>query len=174
MGKHSWSKQLRKVAYTHQYWKWRYKMHQYGIEEDEVMEELRLTTAGILPTEKCIGFSREILLSKCRNSETQVRAFQKQSIPIGMARKERKRLRSILQAEQSKPGFQRLKRIFNLCKAGALSKFSSSYNNSRRINYDMEYVIRGGRRGTGTGITQALPFPLSKSSNHAIWAWTND
>ena len=65
MGKHYWSKKLRKAAYTYQYWKRRYKMHQHGIEEDEVMEELRLT-AGILPTEKCVGCSREILLSKCR------------------------------------------------------------------------------------------------------------
>ena len=48
MGKHSWSKQLSKAAYNHQDWKRRYKMHQYGVEEDEVMEELRLT-AGILP-----------------------------------------------------------------------------------------------------------------------------
>ena len=113
MGKHSWSKQLRKAAYNHQYWKRRYKMHEKGIDEDEVMEELRLT-AEILPTEKC---SREILLSKCRTSETQLRAVQKQSISICRreleeqlehlecysskvaSRKERKRLRSILQAE---------------------------------------------------------------------------
>mgnify|MGYP006210100589 CR=1 FL=1 len=73
MGKHSWSKQLSKAAYNHQDWKRRYKMHQYGVEEDEVMEELRLTTAGILPTEKCIGCSREILLSKCRTSRTKLR-----------------------------------------------------------------------------------------------------
>ena len=72
MGKQYWSKQLRKAAYHHQYWKRRYKMHEYGIEEDEVMEELHLTTR-ILPTEKCIGFSREILLSKCRTSRTKLR-----------------------------------------------------------------------------------------------------
>ena len=81
MGKHSWSKQLRKAAYHHQYCKRRCKMHEYGIEEDEVMEELRLT-AGILPTEICIGCSREKLLSKCTTSKTQLRDVQKQSISI--------------------------------------------------------------------------------------------
>jgi len=30
MGKHSWSKQLRKAAYDHQNWKRRYKMHEYA------------------------------------------------------------------------------------------------------------------------------------------------
>jgi len=70
--KQSWSKQLRKAAYHHQYWKRRYKMCKYGIDEDEVMEELHLT-AGILPTEKCICCSREILLSKCRTSKTKLR-----------------------------------------------------------------------------------------------------
>ena len=114
-------------------------MNTHGTEEDEVMEEELHLAEGILPTEKSIGCSKEILSSKCRTIKTQLRDVQKQSISNSRrdleeelehlegysskeARKERKRLRSILQVEQEyKAGFQRLKRISNPCKqAGAL------------------------------------------------------
>jgi len=55
-------------------------MNTHGTEEDEVMEEELHLTAGILPTEKSIGCSKEILSSKCRTIKTQLRDVQKQSI----------------------------------------------------------------------------------------------
>ena len=44
----------------------------------------------------------------------------------------------------------------------SIIKGSSPYNYSRRINHNMDNGIRG--RRPGTGITQAVPFPLSKAA----------
>jgi len=45
-GRYSWSKTLRRAAYTQQYWKKRSKLHKYGIEETEALYTIR-EIAGI-------------------------------------------------------------------------------------------------------------------------------
>ena len=79
------------------------------------------------------------LKDRFKGSSMALRTIQKQSIDIRchkleqglqnvqgktsqIARKETKRLKSILQAEKSKEGFKRLKQIFNPQQGGALSK----------------------------------------------------
>ena len=78
---HSWSRQLRKAAYTHQYWKRRIRLHPFNIINDEVMEELR-EIAVLSLDEINTPSTLDQLKEKGKTSECMLRMTQKQSVPI--------------------------------------------------------------------------------------------
>jgi Reverse transcriptase (RNA-dependent DNA polymerase) len=133
-GPYAWSTKLKKAAYACQYWRKRINM-QTKSWEDNTKLELIGHTAGISQLDHSTSMSMGALSARYQESTKALKAIQKhatqhrhQELESALkqiagytsisARKERRRLKAILNAEQVQEGFKRLKQIYKPMEGG--------------------------------------------------------